>query len=230
MPLFPFGRDFVPAFPFKEIRQWYICGRGRCYEYLASDAEIASILQEYLLPEYGPYRVVRIQERLRIGKRTVGVVLDDRPIESVADMFVDRKEHYERFYIYSKTLAPGLDIQPTPDFNTYCCYHGALRITQSPRSQSGLIGSSHMSLVEWAGNEFTGGVRHNQIAFKLYNRIKRQIRKQMKYQSIRMRPETGEEFLQPWLPMTEGVAELARGENNPYEYRPGPPLDHDRTQ
>ncbi len=218
--------DTNVAIPFHQKDDWRKDCGGHGYEYLATDQEVAEILNEHLLDEFGPYRVITKVEEEWDGKKLVGVKFADSPIEEIESVFRNRLEWSDSFWVFSTHLTPCLRAPTAIGYSYYFAVNGLLEFNQSPSNMRGEKTSSYMSVIQRFVNSETGELREYDVYLKLFNRLKRQIKKRMCFESFKVCTKTGEELAEPRLPMTEGVAELARGDNNPYEYRPGPPLEN----
>jgi hypothetical protein len=177
------------------LDDWYRVGGSRLQFYATND-EVAELLEEMLLPEFAPYAVIGQEWR------------DDQwhpfefALEQIREAF--RRRHVN-YWIRSDVLSPGL----TGTDEKRVSFSGLI-LVQPGRPWHGRIEESSIAVVDRIRHTETGEERRQPEYRRIFDRLRRSMRKRLVVKTLRTFPSGG---TQESFPMTARVADAhTRGE------------------
>jgi hypothetical protein len=172
---------------------WYRVGGSRL-DFYATDDEIAEWLLEMLPSEFAPYAV--------IGDEWVEEERRWQPFEySLAQLRKAFARHRgANFWIRSDQLSPRL----RGDDHVGVVYGGLILVQLGSQREDGLIEDASISVVDRLRHEVTGEEQRQPEYRRIFDRLRRSLRKRLVVTTMRTRPDGG---VDPSSPMTPRAAE-----------------------
>jgi hypothetical protein len=177
---------------------WYRVGGSRT-DFYATDEEIAEWLLETLPPEYAPYALVG-REWIEPEHRWRGFEL---PLSQIRDAFAQKRGR--NLWIRSDQLSPHM----SGEDQTQLAY-GGLILVQLGSERNGVVEDTSIAVVDRLRHEVTGAERTQPEYRRIFDRLRRSLRKRLVVATMRTRPDGG---VVPSSPMTPRAAQAhARGD------------------
>jgi len=182
----------------ESFEEWYRVGGSRT-DFYATDDEIADWLLESLPSELAPYAIVGREwvEEERLWRAF------EYPLSQIREAFAHKREC--NLWIRSDQLSPrvsGEDETPL--------VHGGLILVQLGTERSGVVEEASIAVVDRLRHEVTGAERRQPEYRRIFDRLRRSLRKRLVVTTVRTRPDGG---VDPSSPMTPRAAEShVRGE------------------
>jgi hypothetical protein len=204
--------------PVKELDDWFRTGRGHRFDFFATNEDVQEWLLIALQPAYAPFTLA--------GYHTV-------PFECQITEFMQCRADRDgtirwNFWICSKMLTPELPLQPDIRLDKLCSLsglvglqHGFMRRVRNPRDPAitRYQAASSISVVAEVYNQQTGAVRSYPEYKKIFETLRRRIRRSLVYTTI-TRFADGSEREDPLLRMTQAAKDLY-DQGHPFVNRPG---------
>lgn len=196
---------------------WISAGRGRDFQFFATDEDIFEILAEALPGELGPYSLL-VTYLERHGKLYREIVRR-RQVPDFADL---RKEGQYLFNIESHAITGDVDFSGAQKLHALIGVNGLMHLRHGDRSEKLGWLPSHLGLVHSIVQQFTGERHEHREYDRIFGSLKRAIRKRLKYKTVSARHD--DETTDYPVPMTERFKQAVdRGEIETI-FRPGDPL------
>ena len=183
--------------------KWDRYGRGRGIDFFATDEELYEFLDKTLPKEFEPYTLVW-SKPIKEGRD-----YQYEQNENELTQFIElRSQGLWMFFIRSKVLTPEIFQATTALPDGAWGLNGLINIQQGRKSKKGLEFSS-ISLVDKIQNVETGEIVTHDEYLAIFNKLKKTLRKQLRYTSKKKRPDGTIEESKTIL-MTKGYAEFCR--------------------
>lgn len=158
------------AIPPDDLPLWQRVGRGRSFEFEATDEEISRWLAEGLPDEEAPYLIAGA-DRVKLGRRYSWEPFT-YPLSEFQQCVDDRAGAWRNLFIWSLPLTPDLELQPGTNVDDTCSVNGLIVVQRQLNQISPAIGITHrVQHVE------TGEVRHHEGYDRVFGRLRAFIRK-----------------------------------------------------
>jgi hypothetical protein len=153
-----------------ELPLWTRVGRGRSFEFSASDEEIARWLAEGLPDEEAPYLIAGA-DRIKVGRYYSWEPFTYR-IDEFRRCVDDRAGAWRNLFIWSLALTPDLQLLPGTNVDATCAVNGLVLVQRRLGQELPNIGITHrVQHIE------TGEVRHHEAYDRVFGRLRAFIRK-----------------------------------------------------
>jgi hypothetical protein len=160
-----------------ELENWIRHSRGRRFDFFATDDDIVEFLHAFLPPQFAPYSI--------LGTFMVkeGNTYKETYLSSEMDGFLAlRAKDIWSFFIQSHVLSPDLSIEDTPYLDRLLASNGLIIIQQQLACQrKGFWPQSSLALVDKVRNINTGEILEHKDYLKIFNKLKRGVRKSLRY-------------------------------------------------
>lgn len=158
-----------------DLEKWQRLG-GSGYQFFATDDEINYFLQAQLPDEFAPFSLITFD---RVNKH--GIV-SDVPILKDIRAFLDLRERsYWNIYLRSLKLFPLLDMNKYRFIDDYLLLNGVISLHHGLITRPGGWDRSFMSYSDKIWNIETKEIILHKESKKLFNILKRRLRKMMMY-------------------------------------------------
>ncbi len=151
---------------------WHRAGRGRSFQFYATDDEIAEWLLEMLQADFAPYVVFREK---RVGSR---LVVHERNLDDIERSFADDRN--TRHWIKSAVLSPGLhpeDISAPNDVGKLS-FNGLIAVRLGA-DWKGRREAAELALIDRVRNDETAEERRRSDYLRIFERLRRSLRKRL---------------------------------------------------
>jgi hypothetical protein len=159
-----------------EFDGWYRVG-GKTLQFYATDDEIAEWLLEALPSERAPYAVIGQESR---GGRRQSL---EFPLAAVAAAF--SAQRLAVYWIRSDALSPGL----TAESEKRLSFNGLINVQLGSTRPDGLLGEASIGIVDRIRHEHTGEERVHTEYLRIFERLRRSMRKRLVVETERMHPD-----------------------------------------
>lgn len=198
--------------------RWYRVGRGRRFEFFATDEETQAWLLEALPEAFGPYQLVGyeiVKGEDRYTREPLSVELPD-----FRSFVADHPPGICDLFMRSYKLTPSLAPKPGVSIDVLCSLNGLVNIQHDgPRTRPYLSPSSISIVTRVRSFDTDEEVVHSDYE-KVYNALARRIRRSLVYTTI-ARSKLGDEWVEfdSGVRMTEAAARAYEA-GVAYRYRP----------
>ena len=206
---------------------WFRLGRGKSLQFFATDEEVQQWLNEALPSEYAPYFLVST-DLVKEGKDYV-----QSPFQcDIADFLKCQREKAAKrrinFWIWSKILTPDLSLRHGTWVTAALSLNGLVHLQHGSifAPQKGADPAhtlyrdvSSIGLVHRVQHVETGEIRVYEDYLRVFEKLRRRIKKSLVYSSI-MSIDGQKEELTDFPLMTEGAAR-SHETGVPFIYAPG---------
>jgi hypothetical protein len=180
-----------------EFADWYRVG-GKTLQFYATDDEIAELLLEALPDDFGPYAVLGAEWRENQW------VPHEYPLEEITIPFTRHRS--ANHWIRSDVLSPGLTAQD----ETHVAWSGLIEVQLGFVRPDGRLEEASIAIVDRIRHEHTGQERRFTEYLKIFERLRRSMRKRLVVETERVNPDGN--IYGDW-PMTPRAADAhVRGE------------------
>ena len=153
-----------------EVSNWFRVGRGRSFQFDASDEEIARWLLAALPTGQGPYVVVG-SSSVPVGHKHSWEPFT-YPLLDIERCFAERDS--PNLFVWSLSLTPGLHLEPGPNIQSTCAANGLILVQHRLPRMSPSIGLTHR-----VADEDSGKVLYHEAYDRMFQRLRRYIRSQL---------------------------------------------------
>jgi hypothetical protein len=154
----------------EELRFWQRVGRGRSFEFEASDEEIGRWLAEGVPAEDSPYLIVGA-DRVKVGRRYSWEPFTYH-LSDLKRCFDERADGSPNLFIWSLVLTPDLSLHPGTNVDATCSVNGLVLVQrQIGRTSPRIAVTQRVQHVE------TGEVRQHEEYARVFDRLRAFIRK-----------------------------------------------------
>jgi len=217
----------------EDVDSWFRLGRGHSFEFYATDNEVQEWLLTILSAEYAPYRLVG-EDSIKEGK-----VYVQHPFScEVAEFLRCRQAAGElctQFWLLSTVLTPELPLQPGAWLTAMYSYNGLINLQHGwmqrepvHRTRPLAKTASSIGLVDRVYHRDTNEVRQHEAYLRLFNAMKRAIRKSLVYTTMLIGPDDVEQEQVSGPLWTEGTKQEYEAGASFMRARPGPRLSESR--
>lgn len=182
---------------------WQRYGRGKIVQFFATDEEVCEFLEECLPREFAPYSLLWVRFIEDGNKYRHEYVASD-----LGDFLELRAQGVWKFFLRSKVLTPGAFPESTAPVDWSWSFSGLVNIQQG-RLRQGRQEWSGLGIVDKAQNKETGEIVSHEGYLKIFNVLKKSLRKRLLYNTVKARPN-GTLDESKSIRMTEGYAEWCR--------------------
>ncbi len=159
------------------LEDWIRAGRGKSFQFFATDQEVAHLLQISLPSEYRPYSIVSY-EIVREGNNYMQIPI----FCEMHDFLKIRKTGLWQFFIRSHLLTPTLPVNRGESVLGVCATNGLVNLQQGCVLKKKFCESS-IGVVDKISNKHTGEVIHHTEYANAFNTLKKAIRSILRYTS-----------------------------------------------
>jgi len=165
-----------------DVDNWFRIGRGRELQFFATDDEVQSWLLNFLPEEYAPYSLVGA-DLIKKGKIYIeqGFEFDISELEKAMYEKDETRWHY---WIRSKVLTPELRLITGERITWTLSYSGLVSLQHGRELQNMGRDASSIGIVERVKNEKTGEIRHHKDYLRIFNSLKRKVKRTLCYSTI----------------------------------------------
>jgi hypothetical protein len=212
----------IEPIPAAEIHNWYRCGRGRCAQVFATDADVLEWLHLGLPARSAPYVLVaaeRIPLKQGYGQRAISLPMagadDSRIIEFLQANL--------NTWIYSPAITPWVPTDELSPVEVFCSLNGFVLLQHAWRSRRGLEAAT-IGLVDRVTHRESGEQRAYDGHRVVFNRLRRTIYGALRYTTIQTFRDGSEiEITKPGEGLMTERAFRAAQEGVKFSHRPGRP-------
>ncbi|OPZ86602.1 MAG: hypothetical protein BWY76_00875 [bacterium ADurb.Bin429] len=203
---------------------WMPLGRGRSYNFYATDDEVIAIIRDAVDPSLRPCKLIGVQTVEEAGsyRQTAQIynLMDsfdfDVPLDSYTPMI----------YIWPLPFVPDLPLYDAPALYLKLSYHGLVCYERPNWSDTLKPGhriwrESSLLIVDRVINRITGEERSFPEMYKLFTRLRRKMNTVLVYSTIQINPHTGCRYEDSRPGMSEGVYQQIVTGKREYDRLPG---------
>ncbi|RKZ78401.1 MAG: hypothetical protein DRR19_26475 [Candidatus Parabeggiatoa sp. nov. 1] len=153
-----------------DTEDWIKQGRGKTFQFIATDEEIMATLQSSLPSQFTPYSIwgtVMTEE----GKPDKHVCLCS-PLEDFLQL---RQQGLSQFFIQSDILSDSLPKEASPHLDRLLAVNGLVSL-QLGRVSKGTLSQSNLGVIDTLKNAKTGKLLKHQDSIKIFNAFKKGLR------------------------------------------------------
>lgn len=196
---------------------WKPAGRGRDFQFFATDEDIVELFAEALPEEYGPYSLLvpYVEPHSNAYREVVSRY-------SMLEFIHQREEGQELFQIQSHAITGNVDFSGAQKLRALIGVNGLLYLHHGNRSNKLGWLPSHLGIVHRIVQQFTGE-RHEHCEYdRIFGCLKRAAQERLKYKTLSARPDARPRAYP--VPMTERFKQAVERGEIATVYRPGDPL------
>lgn len=175
--------------PIYDVNEWRRLGRGRDFQFFATDDEVQDWLLNCLPQEFGPYSLIGA-DLVKEGKIYVEQAFEF-DISELKKAIYEQDEPRWQYWIISKVLTPELNLVKGTNITRILSFNGLILLHHGSNIRHyGLDikklyrAASSIGIVDKVINDATGEVRHHEEYLCIFNSLKRLIKKSLCYSSI----------------------------------------------
>ncbi len=176
---------------------WQRIGRGRSFEFVATDQEILAWLISCLPVDFAPYTLVSTN-MVQQGKSFVERTSPDQ-VDRFLELKGEGKDSVTEFWIWSQSLTPDLELKSHATVTRQLAFNGLIRLSHGRRltdytlpERPIAVWPSDLVMVDRVLNSLTGELRHYDDYLRIYRALVRKMKERTVYRSI-LRFRSGEE-------------------------------------
>ena len=174
-----------------DVNDWRRCGRGMTLDFFATDEEVQNWLLTALPSEYSPYTLVGT-DSIKQGKIYVEKGFEFN-IDELKKAMYEKEDARWRFWIRSKVITPELDFSREKRISWVLSYTGMVNLQHGGYIKNMGHATSGIGIVNKIRNDNTGEEIEHKEYLKVYNALKREIKKHLCYSSM-WRKKDGTEY------------------------------------
>ena len=157
---------------------WTGVGRGRDFQFFATDEDIMEILSDALPEEFGPYALLAPYPEVH-GKGYREAVRR----RAVSDFAGLRAEGFELFQIESHAITGEVDFSGVQQLGVLLAVNGLLRLHHGDCSKKLGWLPSHLGLLHRIVQQFSGEHHEHREYDRIFGCLKRAVRKRLRYRT-----------------------------------------------
>jgi hypothetical protein len=185
-------------------------------QFFATDDEVQEWLNHCLLPKYAPYRLIPTPQWARPGDQIRTHAVEDL-LQTLATC------ESTSFFLWSQAISPRLLLNIPQNLVAWCSINGLPNLDHG-FDWRGTRRESALGFVERIENKHTGEIRIHVEYREVYNRLRREIVKALRYSTFHRFADGTEREDTSLRRMTEAAAQ-AHGHGIVFNARPGRRLD-----
>ena len=161
---------------------WKPAGRGRDFQFFATDEDIVELFAEALPEEYGPYSLL-----VRYAGPQGNVYREVVSRHAVPEFAQLREQGPELFRVQSHAITGDVDFSGAQKLDALIGVNGLLHIHHGNRSNKLGWLPSHLGIVHRIVQQFTGEQHDHREYDRIFGFLKRAIQKRLKYEAMSLR-------------------------------------------
>ena len=175
--------------PIYDVNEWRRLGRGKDLQFFATDDEVQDWLIKALPKKYAPYTLIGV-ESVKAGKIYIREPFELDVTELKRAMHWGNKVRWQ-FWIRSKIITPELNFSKQMRITWVFSYTGLVELQHGSNIRHYGLNTkelyrdaSSIGVVDKVINDATGDIKHHKEYLRIFNSLKRQIKKRLCYSSI----------------------------------------------
>lgn len=186
---------------------WTRTGRGRSFQFFASDGELQHLLDTVLPSEFEPYQLVGA-DKVREDGAFVELPFAEA-VRRFHECCIAAPNARFTVWIHSRSITPELVLRRGSAVEATCAVNGLVLVqhgTIARNYQTGVVGRdpTRLGVVHRVVHSKTGEVKSHESYARVFDALRRAVRRQLRFAAIYRFP-TGEREV-PGLGITEGAA------------------------
>jgi hypothetical protein len=196
-----------------DVDSWDRKGRGKSFQFFATDCELAEVLGYSLPARFAPYSLMAVKKEMLEGRFV------QRPIHFEIDDFLEqRRKGAWRFFLRSHVLTPELHVPEGIPIDRLFAFNGFLNVFHGAMHR-GRISASVVGVVDRITHRATQQTIHHKHYVEIFQSVKSGITPLMRYRSVFSRGSVP--FEDPSILISEKAAALHRRQEVLLEAEPG---------
>jgi len=203
--------DFVT-----DVDSWDRKGRGKSFQFFATDAEVAEVLGCSLPAKFAPYSLMAVKKEKLEGRFV------QRPVHlEIPDFLEQRRKGTWRFFLRSHALTPELHLPEGIPIDRLFAFNGLMNVFHGVMHR-GRLSASVVGVVDRITNRATQQTIHHKHYVEIFQSVKSGITPLLRYRSVFSKGSVP--FEDSSILISEKAAALHRQEEVLLEADPGPEI------